>query len=161
MSSYWGVEPITVGEYGVVWIFPSHAALFTQTSIAIPTAAHAHALLDFFEWIVPHFPGGSVATVIHDLRSFSSFPADVRKTFLERRKDMPFRPQRAVIATSMTPLMRMTLQTVTLAIEMFTRSVRIELVDDPGRVVGALGLEPDAALHARLRLSWRRREQMG
>jgi hypothetical protein len=152
-------EAIPLSDVGGAWVFQDQAVLYTESSCELPRVEHAEVLFDFFDWVVEQVPPIRPPTLIHDWRSLRSLPADVRTAFVERRKRLiTVRPERVIVAATLSPIVRMGVQTVALAAEMFGIGVPIDLVDDPGPALRERGaLEPDPSLHARLRLAWKRR----
>jgi hypothetical protein len=151
-------EPIPLSDVGGAWVFPEQGVLYTESTATIPTVEHARTLFDFFDWMIHHQPAEKPTTVIHDWRSMRSIPSDVRQTFIARRKRFAavMRPARVVIAVKLNPVIRMGIQTVSLAAQMFTDAVPIDVVAECGPTLREYGVsEPDPSLHARLRLAWR------
>lgn len=150
-------EPIPLSDVGGAWVFPEQAVLYTESTSVAPTIEHARTLFDFFDWMLTHLPPDRPTTLIHDWRSLRSIPPEVRQAFITRRKRFAIlKPARVVIAVKMNPVIRMGVQTVSLAAQMFMDAVKIDVVDDPAPALREHGVsEPDPSLHARLRLAWR------
>jgi hypothetical protein len=156
VPSYWWTEPIPLTDVGGVWVFPDQGVLYTETTIASPTAEDANALVDFFLWLDQQLASPRRLTVVHDWRSFVAIPREVRRTFIDRRKELVRRPARVVIAVTMNPMIRMAIQTVSLGAQFLVRAPPLDLVHDVAPVLRDLGVrDPDPSLHARLRLAWR------
>jgi hypothetical protein len=149
-------EPIPLSDVGGAWLFPDRGVVYTETRKVVPVVDDVHVLVDFFLWAASQVPIQGRPTIVHDWRSFQSIPRDVRRAFVQRRRDLSEQPERVIIAVTLNPLVRVALQTVALGAQLLAQAVRLDLVDDPGPALRALSVgAPDPALHARLRLAWR------
>lgn len=147
--------PFTPGVQ--VWVFPEHAVVFTHSTLEVPTLRDAHALVDMFLWLRRERPEIRDPVVVHDWRSVREFPRPVRQVFAVRRREIAEQPRRLIIAADVNPVLRMAIRTLALAAQVMSVGGPMEFVANPYAALAELGPStPDAALHARLRASWRR-----
>ncbi len=150
-------EPFPIGRVGGAWLFPDQTTIYTQATAEVANADDVHALFDFFDWIEPHFHVACPPILVHDWRTLRSVPRDARSAFTWRRRKVKHEPSRVVVALTMNPLLRMTIQTAAMGAQIFARSVPLTVVADPVASLRELGVtDPDATLHARLRIAWQR-----
>jgi hypothetical protein len=150
-------EPFPIGGIGGAWIFPGASIIYTESRGSSPTERDVHALFDFFEWLAEHVPEARAPTIVHDWRSIKRVPREARSAFVWRRRKIERQPERVVVALSVNPVVRMTIQTVSMAAQLLARAVPLDVVGDPMPPLRERGAtEPDATLHARLRLAWQR-----
>ncbi len=145
-------EGIPIGDIGTLWVFPEANLIFTQVRRCAPTPADATALVDVLAYLER---GGLVEpgpTVIHDWRLIQKVPPETRSVFRQQRAALATIPKEIIIALDVNPILRMVLQSFALASE-FTAKAKTTIVRDPRLSLQAFGpLDPDPALHARIRL---------
>lgn len=148
-------EPLPIGNVGGAWVFPEQGVIYTESRARAPSAEDVDALFDFFDWLVPHVPTAHSPTLIHDWRTLRRVPREARTAFVWRRRKVAQEPARVIVALDVNPILRMTIQTVSMGAQLLVRAAPLDVVTDPTPSMRERGAtDPDPNLQARLRLAW-------
>jgi hypothetical protein len=143
--------------YGFVWVCESPAAIVSQCIHEHASIIGVNALHDALDEIVALgflavHPG---AIIIHDWRSVRTLEAGARDAW-SKRSARPGKPMQAAgtsyLAVVTGSIMRMTIQTAALTVQLATGQPPIRVIDDPATPLAAHGIHaPARDLFARLR----------
>jgi len=142
--SHWPVQEMDP-EFGFFW-WLDRATVVSQSFVPRFTVACAKAIHTRVDRVLAakkdEVARENGLLMLHDWRSVDGYDREARQEFLDRtRARGRGYLRRSIIAVHTNPLVRMTIQSGCMLVSVFL-GVSVDVVDDPTRTVGKLGLLP-------------------